>query len=418
MLLKNAENKTGVDPFTRNLSALNLIFSFSLSVFSFTIFLYLESHNIPIILGGLGLSIGQFVSILIILPQGRAIDRGYSFTLMVVGSVLYGAFLLLLYVSVSLHYTYILLIPLIIAGFGVLESTFRSSLNSFVAKAVKLKAIGSNYARILTMETVGSASSFGIMAFGAYESIIGLIFLGSGLALVTFSILVFTILNAESRNINRLEESKVRRPTLRESFSHFKNLKKFLSRLISSKVLMSIGTIGFTFFYVPTGLILGIPPTISFLFLLLTYVMAALLGRYGEKIIDSYSKSGKIFIVLAMLTDIVTYGLILISIKYDSRYLFLIAALTSSPGTILISGALAFEVKIIGRENRGMFGAIQRLVVGIIAIFMSLLLTLIFSINFYWMWVTIFITSAASFIVSFTIPANGGSLTAGNLNAA
>jgi hypothetical protein len=404
--METAERKDGVDPFTRNLSVLNLIFSFSLSLFSFTIFLYLESEDIPIILGGIGLSIGQLVSILIIIPQGRAIDKGYSFDLMVVGSVLYGIFLLLLYIAVSEHYIFLLVIPLIVGGFSVLESTFRSSLNSFVAKAVRQKVIGSNYARILTMETIGSAASFGIMAFGAYESIIGLIFLGSGLILAAFSTLVFTLLSHESRKMALEEESKTKRPSLRESFSHLRSLKKFLSRLISSKVLMSVGTIGFTFFYVPTGLILGIPPSITFLFLLATYVVAALLGRYGEKIIDSYTKSGKIFIVLAMLTDVVTYGLVLISLRFDSRYLFLISALTSSPGTILISGAMVFEVKIIGRENRGMFGAVQRLIVGIIAVFMSSLLTLIFSVNYFWMWTTILITSSASLLMALTIPTN------------
>ena len=404
--MQTAERKDGVDPFTRNLSVLNLIFSFSLSLFSFTIFLYLESEGIPIILGGIGLSIGQLVSILIIIPQGRAIDKGYSFDLMVIGSVLYGIFLLLLYIAVSEHYIFLLVIPLIVGGFSVLESTFRSSLNSFVAKAVRQKVIGSNYARILTMETIGSAASFGIMAFGAYESIIGLIFLGSGLILVAISILVFTILGAKSRKMSLEEEGRVKRPTLRESFSHLRSHKKFLSRLISSKVLMSIGTIGFTFFYVPTGIILGIPPSITFLFLLATYVVAALLGRYGEKIIDSYTKSGKIFIVLAMLTDVVTYSLVLISLRFDSRYLFLISALTSSPGTILISGAMVFEVKIIGRENRGMFGAVQRLIVGIIAVFMSSLLTLIFSVNYFWMWATILITSAASFVMALSIPTN------------
>lgn len=404
--METAERKDGVDPFTRNLSVLNLIFSFSLSLFSFTIFLYLESEDIPIILGGIGLSIGQLVSILIIIPQGRTIDKGYSFDLMVIGSVLYGIFLLLLYIAVSEHYIFLLVIPLIVGGFSVLESTFRSSLNSFVAKAVRQKVIGSNYARILTMETIGSAASFGIMAFGAYESIIGLIFLGSGLILVAFSILVFTLLSYESRKMSLEEESKTKRPSLRESFSHLRSLKKFLSRLISSKVLMSVGTIGFTFFYVPTGLILGIPPSITFLFLLATYVVAALLGRYGEKIIDSYTKSGKVFIVLAMLTDVVTYGLVLISLRFDSRYLFLISALTSSPGTILISGAMVFEVKIIGRENRGMFGAVQRLIVGIIAVFMSSLLTLIFSVNYFWMWATILITSSASLLMALTIPTN------------
>ncbi|MGC8505897.1 MAG: MFS transporter [Thermoplasmata archaeon] len=404
--MQTAERKDGVDPFTRNLSVLNLIFSFSLSLFSFTIFLYLESEGIPIILGGIGLSIGQLASILIILPQGRAIDKGYSFDLMVIGSILYGIFLLLLYISVTEHYILLLAIPLIVAGFGVLESTFRSSLNSFVAKAVRQKVVGSNYARILTMETIGSAASFGIMAFGAYESVIGLIFLGSGLILAAFSVLVFTLLSSESRKISLVEESKIKRPSLRESFSHLRSLKKFLSRLISSKVLMSIGTIGFTFFYVPTGLILGIPPTITFLFLLATYVVAALLGKYGEKIIDSYTKSGKIFIVLAMVTDVITYSLVLISLRFDSRYLFLISALTSSPGTILISGAMVFEVKVIGRENRGMFGAVQRLIVGIIAVFMSSLLTLIFSLNYFWMWATILITSAASLVMALTIPGN------------
>ncbi len=395
-----------INPFITNLSLLNVIFSFSMTLFSFTIIYYLGQHHENVLLAGYGLSAGEAIMLFTMLPIGRSIDRGHSFILMIIGSMVYGVALLLIYYVVSYSILPYVLIPLLVAVLLLFQSTFRTAMNSFIAKAISSKVLGSNYARILTMETIGTAIAFGIFAFASYYSHIGMIYFLPGIILVVLTILVFSVLSATHRSELQKEEGKTKRPGLRESFSGMRQKRDFLAPLISSKVFMTIGVIGFTYFYIPTGLLLNISPVYTSLALLATYGLAAVWGKIGEKIVDKHQDMGKTFVSLAMFIDIITFGLILFSFEFHNKYTFIAAALFSSPGTLLISGAMSFEATVIGRENRGMFGAIQRVVVGAASIVMTFLLTYFYVSDYRLMWEIVFGSSVISFILSVMIPAS------------
>lgn len=398
------DDGSGINPFVANLSVLNVIFSFSLTIFSFTIILYLKQYNENVLYAGYGLSVGEAVMLFTLLPQGRLIDRGYSFQLMVVGSVVFGTALIVLFYVISSSLFPFLLIPVLIVILIVFQSMFRTSLNSFLAKAVAANVLGRNYARVLTMETVGTAAAFGVFAFAAYYSYLNAVYVLPGLVLLILSVLVFTVLSSVHRAHIKKEESKTRRPGIRESFHGLASKKDFLAPLISSKVFMTVGVLGFTYFYIPTGLALGIPPVYTSIALLTTYVLAAVWGKIGEKVLDRHQNLGKTFVTTAMAIDILSFGLIFFSLETHNEYLFIAAALTSSPGTLLISGAMSYEANVIGRENRGMFGAVQRVIVGAASIGLTLLLTYLFVNDFTLMWEVVFTSSVISFAVAMVIP--------------
>ena len=143
----NGNSETGINPFVSNLSILNIFFSLSLTVFSFGIVIYLENNAISVLYAGVGLTIGQIILLGTSILQGRAIDKGYSFQLMVTGSILYGAVLFLIYFTVSIGYIPSLLIIALIPLMLVFEGVFRSSLNAFIAKAAAARVLGKNYSK-------------------------------------------------------------------------------------------------------------------------------------------------------------------------------------------------------------------------------------------------------------------------------
>jgi len=400
----NGNSETGINPFVSNLSILNIFFSLSLTVFSFGIVIYLENNAISVLYAGVGLTLGQIILLGTSVLQGRAIDKGYSFQLMVTGSILYGAVLFLIYFTVSIGYIPSLLIIAFIPLMLVFEGVFRSSLNAFIAKAAAARVLGKNYSRILTSEAIGSALAYVVMVYGAFSLSLSLVFVSSSILLVFIALLSFFFLRSRERDIMRKAESSVRRPGFRESIRNLSSKKNFAIPLITSKAFMTIGIIGFTFFYVPTGVYLGISPEYSFTFLLITYLLAILIGKYGEKVLDRHQGFGRGFVSLNMMFDVITYGLVVLSIIYRVDYLFLIAALFASPGVLLVSGAMTYEVGVIGRESRGMFGGVQRQFIGIISAFVSFPLTYIFTRNPSYMWGIIFAASLISFIITFTIP--------------
>ncbi len=402
--MSGANENSKINPFVANLSILNVVFSFSLTIFSFTIIYYLGQYGENVLYAGYGLSAGEAVMLLTLLPQGRLIDRGYSFYLMIIGSVVFGFAMIFLFYVVSRSLLPFLLVPVLIAVLIVFQSTFRTSLNSFLAKAVASNVLGKNYARVLTMETAGTAIAFGIFAFAAYYSYLNAAYIVPGLALVILTILVFSVLSAGHREDLRKEEGRTRRPGIIESFKGLSEKKDFLAPLISSKVFMTIGVLGFTYFYIPTGVELGIPPRYVSLALLATYVLAAVWGKIGEKVVDRHQGLGKTFVTAAMGIDIITFGLIFLAIQYHNGYAFIAAALFSSPGTLLISGAMSYEARVIGRENRGMFGAVQRVVVGAVSIAITLLLTYLFVNSLMILWETVFASSVVSMGIAFLIP--------------
>ena len=393
-----------INPFVSSLSALNSIFSLSMTVFSFAIIIYLEGANLPVYLAGIGLTIGQALLIGISIFQGRAIDKGHSFTLMITGSFLYGISLAMLYLEVSRNLLIIALIPVLIATIIISEGFFRASLNSFIAKASAANILGKNYARILTGETIGSSISYLVLILGALSYDISYVFLGSGLLLIFMSFLAFFVLYSREKEAMKNVAAQVRKLGFFEGLRSLNERRKFVFPLISSKAMMTIGVIGFSLFYVPSGLILGIPMEYTFGILLLTYVIASILGRFSEKFIDSKSNLGRRFITLTMLLDVVTYGLILLAIFLKNDYLFLGAAMFSSPGIITITGAMSYEVAVIGRENRGIFGGVQRQIVGVVAALVSLPLTLFYSLGFEYLWEIVWASSIVSFLITFSIP--------------
>jgi MFS family permease len=393
-----------INPFVSSLSALNSIFSLSMTVFSFAIIIYLEGANLPVYLAGIGLTVGQAILIGISMFQGRAIDKGHSFTLMITGGFLYGISLALLYLVISKNLLIVGLIPAFIAIMIISEGFFRASLNSFIAKASATNILGKNYARIMTGETVGSSFAYAVLILGAVSYDISYVFLGSGLLLVCMAFLAFFVLYSKEKEAMKGAANQVRRPGLFEGLRSLKERRKFVVPLISSKAMMTVGVIGFSLFYVPSGLILGIPIEYSFGILLLTYILASVLGRFSEKFIDSKSNFGRRFISLTMLLDVVTYGLILLAIFLKSEYLFLGAALFSSPGIITITGAMSYEVTVIGRENRGIFGGVQRQIVGVAAALVSWPLTLFYSLGFQYLWEIVWAASIISLLITFSIP--------------
>ena len=392
------EKKERVNPFTNNLARLNLAFSFSASVFSFALFLFLQTYGIPIIYGGIGLSAGQIVALILLFPQGRAVDKGHSFTLMITGSLLYATFLISLYASVSIKILIFTLVPASVAGIIVLESTFRTSLNSFVSKSANKNILGSNFSRIIAAETIGSAASFAILVYGSYSSYISLIFLGSGMFLLVYTSLVFFILDSRNRDFIRNEEKKTPRAGLKQSINALRNKMKFVSTLISSKTFMNVGAIAFSFFYVPTGLFLGISPALSFSALLVSYVIGALVSRFGEEYIDRKQHIGRNFVVLIMLFDLITYLLILSSVDFSSEFLFLAAVFATVPSPILVSGALAYETNVVGKQYRGTFSAIQRTAMASTAAIASVGVTALFTVGPILVWIAVSITSFISLI--------------------
>jgi hypothetical protein len=115
-----------------------------------------------------------------------------------------------------------------------------------------------------------------------------------------------------------------------------------------------------------------------------------------------------------MLLDVVTYGLILLAILVKNEYLFLGAALFSSPGIVTVTGAMSFEVSVIGKENRGIFGGVQRQVVGLAATLVSLPLTLLYSLRFEYLWEIVWGSSIISFLITFVIPKSATANLPGN----
>lgn len=393
-----------INPFVTNLSLLNIIFSFTLTIFSFTIVTFLSDNHENVLYVGYGLSIGEAAMLITLLPQGHFIDKGYSFFFMSLGSIVFGFSLLFLYYVIILSIFPAIFIPVLIAFLIISQGTFRASLNGFIAKAVSKKFLGKNYARILTMETVGTAISFIVLTFVSYYSHIGLSYLFPGIVLVIFTILVFSVLSAGNRDVLKLEEKKTPRPSVRESLSRLKEKRGFLAPLISAKVLMTFGIIGFTYFYVSSGVYLGIPLIYVFLTLFVTYVLAGVSGKVGEMTLERYKGRGKKFITLAMFVDVVTFGLIILALHTHNIYEFIAAALISSPGPYLISGGLSYEVHVIGRENRGIFGGIQRVSVGAISIPLTLLLTYFYVTHLMLMWEVVFAASIASLVAAALIP--------------
>lgn len=394
-----------LDGFIAGLSSLNFVFAFAMNLFNYTILILLENNGQSVIYGGLGISIGQAILLFAVIPMGRAVDKGKSYSLMTAGSILYGAVLVFIYLSVSGSGTYfVILIVALIAILILSQNMFKSSLSSFVAKAVRSNLMGKAYSRIIWMETAGGTVSFFLVEFARGYLSLSMLYLAVGLIMFAASSSSFTILARENRNKLKTEERKVPRPTFMESIRALRKRGRFTATLLSTKVFMSVGVLGFSYFYLIIGRGIGIPASYALLALGGASAIGILWGVLAEKFVMKHPDRGKSYVILMAVLDVISYALVFIAIKNGNTALFLAAPIIGSPGPFLIPGAMAYEVKVIGKENRGMFAGLQRTITGIPAIALGAPLTYIFTIDPIYMWSIILASSGATLVASVLIP--------------
>lgn len=407
MVLTDLEDRSPdrVDGFITGLSSLNFVFAFAMNLFNYTILVLLEDSGFSVVYGGLGISLGQAILLLLVIPMGRAVDRGRSYSLMAAGSILYGAVLVSIYFSISLKTAVSVALVIAFVSLVILfQNMFKSSLSSFVAKAVRAKIMGKSYSRIIWMETAGGTLSFFIVEFAHPYFSLAFMYIIVGLVMLVVSAASFTILAKENRNALKLTAGNVPRPTFRESISALMARGRFTVTLLSTKVLMSIGVLGFSYFYIVIGKGIGVQTTVSLLFLGIASALGIFWGILAERFVVKHPGWGKSYIVLMAVLDVVSYTMILIAMDKSNSALYLAAPLIGSPGPFLIPGAMAYEVKVIGRENRGIFAGIQRTFTGIPAIVLGAPLAYVFTVNPVYMWIIILASSAGTLFASLLIP--------------
>lgn len=394
-----------LDSFITGLSTLNFVFAFAMNLFNYTILVLLEDSGLSVVYGGLGISISQAILLFLVIPMGRAVDRGRSYALMTAGSILYGAVLVSIYFSVSsVTAISVSLVIALVALVILFQNMFKSSLSSFVAKAVRRKIMGKSYSRIIWMETAGGTVSFFIVEFAHPYLSLATMYLIVGLVILAVSAASYTFLAKENRATLKAAVKKVDRPTFMESLKSLKSRGRFTAALLLTKVLMSVGILGFSYFYIIIGQGLGVRTTISLLFLGIASAIGILWGIFAEKFVVKHPEWGKSYIVLMALLDIVSYTLVMVAMENGSTYLYLAAPLIGSPGPFLIPGAMAYEVRVIGKENRGMFAGIQRTLTGIPAIVLGAPLAYVFTVNPVYMWIVILASSVGTLLASLAIP--------------
>ncbi len=408
MTLLERDTANGVDSFVSWISSVNFVFAFAMNVFNFTILYLLVEAGVSIVYGGLGISIGQGILIFVVIPFGRMIDRGRAYIMMVLGCVLYASALVAIYFStLDSSYWIVFLVTSIVALILIFQNLFKSSLSSFIAKAVKEKIMGRSYSRIIWMETAGGTASFFVVLVVYYSGLpvpLSLVYFVTGVILFVVSAASFTILARENRAALKLAVSKVKRPTLAESLRSLADRGRFVAPLLSTKVLMSIGVLGFSYFYIIIGTDISVPVTLSLLSLGAASAIGILWGIYSEKFTEKHVHWGKSYIVIMAALDIVSYLFILAALYTGSTVLYLAAPIIGSPGPFLVPGALAYEVRGIGKENRGTFAGIQRTFTGIAAVGLGAPLTYLFTISPAGMWTVIVASSVATLIAAVVIP--------------
>lgn len=401
----NNQNKVG--GFVTGLSSVNFIFAFAMNIFNFTILYLLKNSGISVIYGGLGISIGQAVLLFAVIPLGRSIDKGRSYILMAIGSIAYSSVIILIsLVSYSSVNVVIATVTALVALVVIFQNVFKSSLSSFIAKAVKGEAMSQSYSRIIWMETAGGTISFFLVYFAQPYFPLRILYSLTGLILLATSLLAFTLYAKDNRKALKFEESKVKRPSFMESVRTIRKRGRFTYLLLLSKVFMSIGVLGFSYFYIIIGARIGINVSYALLSLGAASAIGIGWGVWSERFVARHQSWGKIYIVLMAALDVVSYTLIFVSLYNHSMIMFLAAPLIGSPGPFLIPGALSYEVKVVGKENRGLFSGIQRTLTGIPAIILGAPLTFLFTIEPVYMWSVIIVSSIATLGFSLLIPSS------------
>ncbi|WP_393970789.1 MFS transporter [Oxyplasma meridianum] len=394
-----------INPFVSSLSVVNFFFSFSMNLFNYTIFYLLYQLKIPIIYGGIGTTIGQIAILIITLPQGRFIDKGFSYFLMMVGGIIYSTALILIFFdSLIRAIIFFYIMAVLVAVILISQNTFKSALSSFVGKSIKSSVIGSHYSRIIVMETAGGTVALFTIAFILDSIGISHLYLISGAVLVAAVVSSFTFLFRRERENLVTEESLVKRPTFIGSIRALKNRKKFIVPVISTKVFMSVGIYAFSYYYIILGLKLGISSFLSLIFLALSYTVGIIWGYISGKFIDRHKGWGKLYVILMALFDLVMYALMFYALYARIPDLYLGSALIGSIGPFVVPGALSYELKVVGKENRGMYGSIQRITVAIAFILIGVPLAYLVSFNYIYMWSVVVAAAIISFISAILIP--------------
>ncbi len=394
-----------ISPFVSSLSVLSFLFALTMNVFGYTIFYFLETNHIPIIYGGIGTTVGQIVLLFVVIPQGRLIDKGKSYTLMIAGALIYSVSIILFFVDTNFVLPMAaLLATSLIAIVLVTQNTFKSSLSAFIGKAVKSNVIGKHYSRIVMMETAGGTVAMFAVAATILFSDIGMIYLIPGIILFTATILSLFFLFPEQRKHIRNEENKTHRPGFIESVRTFRDRKRFIAPLLFTKIFMSIGVYGVSYFFIISGQRIGIEPIYSILLLGVGFAASVPFGIYSERYVDRKPDIGKSYVVAISLLDVFLYLFLVIAFFMHIPYLFYLSMGFSIPGPLLVAGAMSYELKIIGKEHRGMFAAIQRTLVGITFIILGIPFAFLFSVDFTLIWIFVLAGSVGSLVSAILLP--------------
>ena len=394
-----------ISPFVSSLSVLSFLFALTMNVFGYTIFYFLETNHIPIIYGGIGTTVGQIVLLFIVIPQGRLIDKGKSYTLMIAGALIYSVSIILFFVDTNFVLPMAaLLATSLIAIVLVTQNTFKSSLSAFIGKAVKSNVIGKHYSRIVMMETAGGTVAMFAVAATILFSDIGMIYLIPGIILFTATILSLFFLFPEQRKHIRNEENKTHRPGFIESVRTFRDRKRFIAPLLFTKIFMSIGVYGVSYFFIISGQRIGIEPIYSILLLGVGFAASVPFGIYSERFVDRKPDIGKSYVVAISFLDVFLYLFLVIAFFMHIPYLFYLSMGFSIPGPLLVAGAMSYELKIIGKEHRGMFAAIQRTLVGITFIILGIPFAFLFSVDFTLIWIFVLAGSVGSLVSAILLP--------------
>lgn len=394
-----------IGPFISSLSVLNFLFALTMNVFGYTVFLLLEKSNISIIYGGIGTSIGQIALLFILIPQGRLIDKGKSYILMIIGSAIYSVSMILLFFNSLNVYSFTgVLMSVLIGVVLVSQNTFKASLSSFVGKAIRLSRVGKHYSRIILMEMLGGAAAMFTVVAAIFFSTFRIIYLISGVILLVSTIAAFFVLFPENKKLVLEAERKTKRPGFIESLSALKSKTRFVAPILLTKIFMAIGVYVVSYFYIISGQQIGIQPIYALVALGIGFSATVPFAVYGEKYVDRHPNIGKAYVITLALLDLGMYAFLAVSFYFRIPALFYLSMAFSAPGPLFVAGGMTYELKIIGKEYRGMFAAIQRTVVGITYILVGVPFAYLFSIDFKLIWLILLVLSVGTVLSSLLIP--------------
>ncbi len=405
MLSDSTEQSEKIDPFISSLSVLNFLFALTMNVFGYTIFFLLEKSHIPIVYGGLGTSIGQIVLLVILIPQGRLIDKGKSYALMIVGAAIYSVSMILIFFNsmAAIALTGIIMSSLI-GIVLVTQNTFKASLTSFIGKAVKLSIIGKHYSRIILMEMIGGGVAMFTVVGAIYFSTFRIIYLITGAVLLVSTIAAFFVLFPENRKMTIEAENRTKRPGFIESITALRSRMRFIAPILLTKIFMATGIYVVSYFYIISGQQIDINPIYALLALGVGFATTIPFALYGEKYVDGHPSMGKAYVVILAVLDLGMYSFLAIAFYFTIPALFYLSVAFSAPGPVFVAGGMSYELKIIGKENRGMFAAIQRTLVGITYIVIGVPFALLFSIDYKLIWFILLILAVGTVLSSLLIP--------------